>query len=91
MTPGPHRYGSDPPEKSVSLGGRFACAAIGEGKAEKDVLLGLPFSRAEGSQHMPLVISRMIVRSVSRMPSLARVPTFLMVFSTPLTTMPSPP
>src|SRR5699024_12303795 len=43
------------------------------------------------SQHIPLVISRMIGRSVSRIPSLARVPTLRMVFSTPLTTMPSPP
>lgn len=42
-------------------------------------------------QHIPLVIRRMMVRSVSRMPSLARVPTLRMVFSTPLTTMPSPP
>ena len=37
------------------------------------------------------IIMRMIVRSVSRIPSLASVPMLRIVFSTPLTTMPSPP
>lgn len=37
------------------------------------------------------IIMRIIVRSVSRMPSLASVPMLRIVFSTPLTTIPSPP
>ena len=39
---------------------------------------------------LSLVIIRMISASVSFMPILASSPMFLMVFSTPLTTMPSP-
>ena len=46
---------------------------------------------AAGKFHMcqcSWIIMRMIVRSVSRMPSLASVPMLRIVFSTPLTTMP---
>ena len=49
---------------------------------------------AAGKFHMcqcSWIIMRMIVRSVSRMPSLASVPMLRIVFSTPLTTIPSPP
>ena len=47
--------------------------------------------RHKGAQSHGRVMMERMVRSVSRMPSLARMPMLRMVLSTPLVTMPSPP